>query len=65
MKIKLSSMFALAGLALASTQIQAESLVDGSAEAVMLSLLDANELDDGALDRLRNIINDKVREKKS
>jgi cytochrome c553 len=33
MKMKLSSLFALAGLALASTQIQAESLVDGSADA--------------------------------
>jgi cytochrome c553 len=33
MKIKLSPLFVLAGLALASTQIQAESLVDGSADA--------------------------------
>lgn len=33
MKMKLSSLFALAGLALAATQVQAESLVDGSAEA--------------------------------
>ena len=33
MKMKLSPLFALAGLALATTQIQAESLVDGSAEA--------------------------------
>ena len=33
MKMKLSSLFALAGLALASTHIQAESLVDGSADA--------------------------------
>ena len=33
MKIKLSSLFVFAGLALASTQIQAESLVEGSAEA--------------------------------
>ncbi len=33
MKMKLSSLFALAGLALASTQLQAESLVDGSADA--------------------------------
>jgi cytochrome c553 len=33
MKMKLSSLFALAGLTLASTQIQAESLVDGSADA--------------------------------
>ena len=33
MKIKLSPLFVLAGLTLAATQIQAESLVDGSAEA--------------------------------
>jgi len=33
MKMKLSILFALAGLALASTQIQAESLVDGSVDA--------------------------------
>jgi len=33
MKMKLTPLFALAGLALVSTQIQAESLVDGSAEA--------------------------------
>jgi len=33
MKIKLASLFALAGLALATSQSQAESLVDGSAEA--------------------------------
>ena len=33
MKIKLSPLFVLAGLALATTQIQAESLVDGSADA--------------------------------
>ena len=33
MKMKLSTLFTLAGLALASTHIHAESLVDGSAEA--------------------------------
>jgi cytochrome c553 len=33
MKMKLSSLFAIAGLALVSTQIQAESLVDGSIDA--------------------------------
>jgi len=33
MKMKLSTLFTLAGLALASTQIHAASLVDGSAEA--------------------------------
>jgi cytochrome c553 len=33
MKIKLSPLFVLAGLSLAATPIQAESLVDGSAEA--------------------------------
>lgn len=33
MKMKLSPLFAIAGLVLASSQIQAESLVDGSAEA--------------------------------
>ena len=33
MKIKLSPLFVLAGLALATTQIQAESLVSGSADA--------------------------------
>jgi cytochrome c553 len=33
MKMKLSPLFVLAGLTLASAQIQAESLVDGSAEA--------------------------------
>jgi len=33
MKMKLSTLFALAGLALASTPIQAESLVDGSVDA--------------------------------
>ncbi len=33
MKMKLSSLFALVGLALANTQIHAESLVDGSADA--------------------------------
>jgi cytochrome c553 len=33
MKIKLSTLFVLAGFALASSEIQAESLVDGSAEA--------------------------------
>ena len=33
MKIKLASIFAMAGLALIATQVQAESLVDGSADA--------------------------------
>ena len=33
MKIKLAPLFALAGLALVATQVQADSLVDGSAEA--------------------------------
>ncbi len=33
MKMKLSTLFTVAGLALASTQIHAESLVDGSADA--------------------------------
>jgi cytochrome c553 len=39
MKNKLSPLFVVAGLALASTQIQAESLVDGSADAGKASAL--------------------------
>lgn len=42
MKIKLSTLFTLAGLALASTQIHAESLVDGSAEAGKTRALTCN-----------------------
>jgi cytochrome c553 len=42
MKIKLSTLFTLAGLALATTQIHAASLVDGSAEAGMARALTCN-----------------------
>jgi cytochrome c553 len=42
MKIKLSTLFALAGLALATTQIHAASLVDGSAEAGKARALTCN-----------------------
>jgi cytochrome c553 len=42
MKMKLSTLFTLAGLALASGQIHAESLVDGSAEAGMARALTCN-----------------------
>jgi len=42
MKIKLSTLFTLAGLALATTQIHAESLVDGSAEAGKARALTCN-----------------------
>lgn len=42
MKIKLSTLFTLAGLALATTQIHAESLVDGSVEAGKARALTCN-----------------------
>ena len=42
MKIKLSTLFTLAGLALATTQIHAESLIDGSAEAGKARALTCN-----------------------
>jgi len=42
MKIKLSTLLTLAGLALATTQIHAESLVDGSAEAGKARALTCN-----------------------
>ena len=42
MKMKLSTLFTLAGLALASSQIHAESLVDGSAEAGKARALTCN-----------------------
>ena len=38
---------------------------DGSAEALMLSLLDVTEMDEGELARLRRLLNKKLRESKS
>ena len=40
-----------------------ERVFDGSAEAVMLSLFDASELDEDAIKRLRKAFNQKLKEK--
>lgn len=42
-----------------------ERVFDGSAEAVMLSLLDVKELNEGELTSLRKLLNKKMREAKS
>jgi predicted transcriptional regulator len=42
-----------------------ERVFDGSAEAVMLSLLDVKELDEDELAGLRKLLNKKMREAKS
>ena len=41
-----------------------DRVFDGSAEAVMLSLFDVSDLDEGDLKRLRRAFNDKMREKR-
>jgi predicted transcriptional regulator len=40
-----------------------DRVFDGSAEAVMLSLFDASELDEDAIKRLRKAFNQKLKEK--
>ena len=42
-----------------------DRVFDGSAEAVMLSLFDAQDLDEAEIKRLRKLLNQKLREQKS